>query len=122
MIFSALILMAYLSSAPHNFDCGERAKYSLIYKTKSLVIHSVPIELPVSEASMEDKGLECVRVKFSIDSSGRPVDVVIAESTKDIGVEIAAVRAVKKYRFRSELFSQFKTYSLVFSVKSRYVP
>lgn len=121
MIFATLLMLAATSSGEASFDCGRRAEHLLVDRTGSLIVHSAVMDLPIGEMSPEGNSLECVRLNFSIDSNGVPIDISIAESTKNIGVEMAAVRAVQKYRFRTEAFGRFRTYSLVFFVRSNRV-
>jgi TonB family protein len=121
VIFTNLFLIAAMSSGEVNFDCGKHAEHLLIDKTSLLIVHPEPMEFPIGEMSSDGDALECVRLNFSIDSNGVPIDISIADSTKNIGVEMAAVRAVQKYRFRTEAFGRFRTYSLVFFVRSNRV-
>lgn len=102
-----------LAGAAHATDCGAAAQQALLRKTEALVVSRVPMEPVVGEMPTPQGTRECVRLTFAIGAGGEPVGVVIAESSGHMAFSLAAMRAVRQYRFRPGFLSRFRTYSLL---------
>lgn len=96
-------------------DCGAASHGDLLRKTEAMIVSRSPVDAVVGEMPTPQGTQECARLEFSIDSSGNPLDVKIAESSGNMAFGLAAIRAVKKYKFRTEFLSRFRTYSVIVS-------
>ncbi len=54
-----------------------------------------------------------MRLTFAIGAGGEPIDVAVAESSGHMAFSLAAMRAVRQYRFRPEFLSRLRAYSLL---------
>lgn len=107
------VAILLLVNAAHATDCGAAAQQALLRKTEALVVSRVPMEPVVGEMPTPQGTRECVRLTFAIGADGGPVDVAVAESSGHVAFSLAAMRAVRQYRFRSAFFSRLRTYSLL---------
>jgi len=106
--------MALISAAAvRATDCGAAAPQAMLRHTEALVVSRVPMEPVVGEMPTAQGTRECVRLTFAVGAGGVPVNVSIAESSGHMAFSLAAMRAVKQYRFRSEFLSRLRTYSLL---------
>ena len=106
--------MALVSAmAIHATDCGAAAQQTLLRKTDAMVVSRVPMGPVVGEIPTPQGARECVRLTFAIGAGGEPIDVAVAESSGHMAFSLAAMRAVRQYRFRPEFLSRLRTYSLL---------
>ena len=110
-LWIAPVLIA--TGAAHATDCGVAAQQALLRRTESLVISRVPTEPVIGEMPTPEGTRECARIRFSIDAHGEPIDLAVAESSGHMAFDLAAMRAIGRYRFRWEFLGSFRTYSLV---------
>ena len=97
----------------HATDCGAAAQQALLRRTESLVISRVPTEPVIGELPTPQGTPQCARITFSIDAQGEPIYLAVAESSGHMAFDLAAMRAVGRYRFRHEFLGGFRSYSLV---------
>jgi len=116
---TAALFFAHQSPA---IDCGASRYGEVIKKTTSLILEKAAIGSLVREFPTFNGTPECTRVKFSIDSDGRAINISMPESSGNFDVDMAVVRSVKKYHFRTETFGAFRTYMLVFKVDYNKIP
>jgi len=122
-MYAAYIITA-LFFAHHSpaTDCGASRYSEVIKKTTSLILEKAPIGSLVREFPTSKGTPECARVRFSIDSDGRAINISMPESSGNFDVDMAVVGSVKKYHFRTETFGAFRTYMLVFKVDYNKIP
>lgn len=123
-MFSAYAAMALLFFAHHVpvTNCGAGKYREVIEKTTSLILEKASMGSFVGEFPTPEGTPECARVKFSIDGEGRAIGISIPESSGNFEVDMAVVKSIKKYRFRAEMLSGYRTYMLVFKVNYNKIP
>lgn len=94
-------------------DCGAASQQALLRWTESLVISRAPAEPVIGEMPTREGTHECARLTFSIGPHGEPIDLEIAESSGHMAFDLAAMRAVKQYRFRREFLASIRSYTLI---------
>lgn len=95
-------------------DCGRAAHRSTIALTEKLIVKTAPLEIPYVELGHGAGEEECVRFVFNISDEGAATDIEVAESSNNIVMNLAAVRALKKYSFRTAIQGPVQTNTLVF--------
>lgn len=120
-VFLTIIAAMLLNSSAAK-DCGSKLHKDLIDRTQALVVSRHEVDATVGEMPTPAGTPECSRVQFSIGSDGSPTKVLVAESSGNVAVNMAVIRAVKKYKFKKELFSQIRTYTLVFYISDNKIP
>lgn len=97
-------------------DCGEERHNRIIATTNRLVISRVDLEVPEGITELPRRGgtEECVRLAFGISRDGRPQNISIRESSRNFDLNVAAIHALKKYRFRPAQADAGASYSLIF--------
>jgi|GEM_PF-4792053 len=102
--------------------CGLQENRALVEKTRAMVLHYAPLDSLVGEFPTPNGTPECARVVFSIGDDGHPIDLRVVESSGNIEVDMAVVKAVKKYVLKREVLSWFRGYTLVFQVNYNKMP
>lgn len=97
--FNAMLLMLSLMIPAQ--DCGRDEYQAAIAMTEGLIEKKVDLAIPYVEIPHGEGEKECARVTFRIDNHGMAADVEVAESSGDIVLNLAAIRALKNYRFRA---------------------
>ena len=103
-------------------DCGAAARQDLLRRTESLVISRAPAEPVIGEMPTPEGTRECARITFSIAADGKPIGLAVAESSGHMAFDLAAMRAVGRYRFRQEFLGSFRSYSLVIQGVADQIP
>ena len=100
--FFVLHSSASASASASATDCGYAIYRSSIENTTSIVIHSASIELPITITEIPKIGgtKECVRLEFNISKSGRAKNISIRENSRSFDMNVAALNALSKYKFR----------------------
>lgn len=114
MIVVNLLLMAWAAlSSP---DCGYAGHESEILNTTSLILSRAALEIPVaiSELPKEGGSKECVRLEFGISKSGHAEHISISDSTHSFDMNVAAIKALEKYRFKKPVTRKNVRYTLIF--------
>lgn len=122
MLIPYIALASAIMSKNSPPDCGAKNFSAIIKKTNSLVLAKEPVGSLVGEFPTPRGTPECVRVKFSIDGDGHAVDISIPESSGSFEVDMAAVKSLRKYHFKTEIFSWFRTYMIVFNIDYNKIP
>ncbi|MDR2961995.1 MAG: TonB family protein [Stenotrophomonas sp.] len=114
MIILTALLAAQVVALPLP-DCGRAAHKSAIALTESLIVKAAPLEIPYVEMGQGQGDEECVRLVFNISNGGAATDIEVAESSRDMIMNLAAIRALRKYTFKSASQGTIQTNTLVFT-------
>lgn len=110
----AVVVMSALLAAAGN--CGEAVHWQAIATTEALVLKRVALDIPFVEMPQGEGTDECARIVFRIDKEGRAADPQVVESSRDIVLNLAAIRALAKYEFQRNTGDD-ATHMLVFHGK-----
>lgn len=112
MLALALLPLGAPAAAP-GLDCGAISHGEILRKTEALIVSRSPVDEVMGEMPTVQGTQECARLEFSIDAVGSPLDVKIVEASGNMAFSLAAIRAVKKYKFKPEFLSRYRTYSVI---------
>lgn len=110
----SILLLAQVAAARP--DCGAKLYHNVIVKTESFVLKSVQPKF-VSE-SLRGSDNACVRLEFFISSTGRAVDIRVAQTSGYRSLDVAAIKALKQYCFRQQKKYTKSLFMLVFRPRS----
>ncbi len=116
MLASAVLVAALATTPATRTDCGDERHERIIEMTNRLVISRVDLEVPEGITELPKRGgtEECVRLAFGISSDGRAQNISIRESSRNFDLNVAAIHALKKYRFHAAKAAKGASYSLIF--------
>lgn len=92
-----VVISALLAAAG---DCGKADHLQAIATTEALVLKRVALDIPFVEMPQGEGTDECARIVFRIDTAGRAADPQVVESSRNIILNLAAMRALAKYEFQ----------------------
>lgn len=116
MLASALLIAAFAATPAPLTDCGEKHYKRIIAATNRLTINRADLEIPEEITELPKPGgtAECVRLVFDISKDGRAKNISIRESSRNFDLNVAAIHALKGYRFRPTKPEKDARYSLIF--------
>lgn len=95
-VTAQILLILGVASSPT--VCSDASNEQAVKRTESLIVEKVDLEVSGSPVLHEPK-VACVRLGFLINQSGRASDIVIEYTSGDRKFDIAAITALKKFKF-----------------------
>lgn len=110
-MLSAFLLLSQLSATSP--DCGASTHIHKIERTHALIEKSVEPVFNDETVNMDSNSV-CVRMEFSIDGSGRAVNIKIAEGYISRGFNRAVKKALAEFQFCQPSKNEKNDFMLVF--------
>jgi hypothetical protein len=95
-------------------DCGYKLHRQAIEDTELLIIKREKLIIPISEMPTKNGKKECVRLGFNISNSGLAKNIIVLEDSRSFDMNVSAVDALKRYKFRYSRGSEKLRFTLVF--------